>query len=141
MAEESQAEVTHSLAEKVTNAMVAAQKEYFGRGPVHAKSYFVDDLLFIVMRGSQTRAEKTMLEEFGQEDKVRDFRQAFENEMTRKLTGMIEEVTGRKVLTYQSQILFNPDVVVEIFVFDKPAGGFASATAQEGLDETGGSPH
>jgi uncharacterized protein YbcI len=98
--------------------MVRAQKQFFGKGPVNAKSYFLDDMLLIVMRGGLTTAEKTMLE-FGEADAVRSFRQIFENRMTRNLTGMIEELTGRKVMTYQSQIMFDPDRVVEMFVFDQ----------------------
>ncbi len=109
-----------SLLSRISTEMVRAQKEYFGKGPTQAKSYFLDDMLIIVMRGGTTTAERTMLD-FGQEDKVRDFRQTFENQMTEKLTGMIEELTGRKVLAYQSQILFKPDRVVELFVFDDEA--------------------
>lgn len=41
--------------------------------------------------------------------------------MTENLTGMVEEITGRKVLTYQSQVLFDPDRVIEIFIFDERA--------------------
>jgi uncharacterized protein YbcI len=100
--------------------MVRAQKKFFGKGPTEAKSYLLDDLLIIVMRGGLTTAEKTMLE-FGQPDQVRQFRQLFENEMTERLTGMIEDLTGRKVLTYQSQVMFEPDIVVEMFVFDSAA--------------------
>jgi hypothetical protein len=29
---------------------------------------------------------------------------------------VVEEITGRQVLTYQSQILFDPDYIVEMFV-------------------------
>ncbi|MDP9293746.1 MAG: DUF2294 domain-containing protein [Actinomycetota bacterium] len=105
---------------RISNEMVKAQKQYFGRGPTKAKAYMLDDFLIIVMRGGLTQAEKSMLV-FDQADKVRDFRQAFENEMTGRLTTMIEEMTGRKVLTYQSQILFDPDVVFEIFMFDEVA--------------------
>jgi uncharacterized protein YbcI len=102
---------------RLSNEMVRAQKRYFGKGPDRAKSYIFDDLLLIVMRGGQTTAEKTMLD-FDQQDKVRDFRQTFENEMTERLTDMVEEITGRKVLGYQSQIIFEPDVVVELFILD-----------------------
>ena len=117
------------LLERISNEMVRAQKRFFGKGPEEAKSYLVDDLLFIVMRGGMTTAEKTMLE-FGQTDQVRQFRQLFENEMTQRLTSMIEELTGRKVLTYQSQVMFDPDVVVEMFVFDSPVHrGSREATA------------
>ena len=107
------------LLARISNEMVRAQKRYFGKGPTSAKSYMLDDLLIIVMRGSMTTAEHTLVD-FDRADAVRDFRQTFENEMTERLTDMVEELTGRKVLTYQSQILFEPDMVVELFVFDKP---------------------
>lgn len=114
------AEAGGQLLAKLSTEMVRAQKKYFGKGPTQAKSYFVDDMLFIVMQGGLTTAEKTMMD-FGEDDRVRDFRQTFENKMTERLCGMVEEVTGRKVLTYQSQILFDPDRVIEIFVFDDRA--------------------
>ena len=104
----------------LSNAMVQAQKEFFGKGPTQARSYILDDMLLIVMRGGLTTAERTMLN-FGHPDQVRQFRQLFENEMTGRLTDMVERLTGRKVATYQSQIMFDPDVVVEMFVFDRPA--------------------
>jgi uncharacterized protein YbcI len=122
---------------RLSDEMVRAQKRYFGIGPTKAKSYLVDDLLFIVMRGSMTTAEKTMLG-FGHEDLVRQFRQTFENEMTKRLTDMVEEITGRSVCTYQSQVMFDPDVVVEMFVFDEKATPDARAATAEGQveDET-----
>jgi len=80
----------------------------------------LDDFLLIVMRGSQTPAKQTMLE-FGRENLVREFGQQFENEMSSRLVGMAEDLAGRKVLGYQSQILVEPEVVTEIFFFDVPA--------------------
>jgi uncharacterized protein YbcI len=108
------------LLSRISTEMVRAQKKFFGKGPTSAKSYMVDDFLLIVMRGGRTVAEETMLE-FGQRDLVRNFRQQFENEMTSRLTGMVEDLTGRRVLGYQSQIIFEPDVVLEAFFFDRPA--------------------
>ncbi len=122
MSEQHPSERPHGtdLLTRISTEMVRAQKKYFGKGPEQTKSYMLDDFLMIVMRGSQTTAEKTMVN-FGQEDRVRDFRQQFENEMTAQLTGMVEELTGRKVLGYQSQIIFEPEVAVELFFFDRPA--------------------
>ncbi len=118
---------------QISNGMVRAQKEFFGKGPTKAKSYLLDDFLLIVMRGSQTQAEQTMLE-FGQEHLVREFRQQFENEVADTLTRMVERVTGRRVLTYQSQILFEPEVVIEIFFFDGPEPREVEATARGQLE-------
>ncbi len=126
-----------SVLARISNEMVGAQKEFFGKGPTEAKSYILDDLLIIVMRGGFTTAEKTMLD-FGHPDLVRNFRQLFENAMTQRLTGMVEEVTGRKVVNYQSQVMFDPDVVVEMFVFDRPGDdGTRHATAQGQIEEDG----
>jgi hypothetical protein len=30
----------------------------------------------------------------------------------------MEELTGRSIINYQSQVMFDPDLVVEMFVFD-----------------------
>jgi uncharacterized protein YbcI len=108
-----------SLNAAISRGIVAAMKKFFGKGPDSAKSYLVDDLLFVVMRGGVLTAEDTMIEA-GQYDLVRQFRLRFEEEMSDQLVGMVEEITGRKVLTYQSQILFDPVVAIEMFVFDKP---------------------
>lgn len=94
-------------------------KTYFGKGPETVKSYFMDDLLFVVMRGGMTTAEKTMLSA-DRPDSVREFRQQFENEMSERLCRTIEQLTGRKVVNYQSQVMFDPDLMVEMFVFDRP---------------------
>ena len=123
------------LLARLSTEMVRAQKEFFGKGPTQAKSYILDDMLVIVMRGGLTTAELTMLE-FGQTDLVRQFRQLFENEMTARLTDMVEELTGRKVATYQSQVMFDPNVVVEMFMFDDIADSRArQATAEGQLDD------
>ncbi len=61
------------LLARISNEMVRAQKQFFGKGPTEAKSYMLDDFLLIVMRGGLTTAEKTMLE-FGKPDQVRQFR-------------------------------------------------------------------
>ena len=114
----------HSLLAAISREMVRAMKKFYGKGPVNAKSYLVDDLLFVVMRGGTTTAEKTMLAA-DQESAVREFRQRFEDEMGERLTGTIEQLTGRKVINYQSQVLFDPDIAVEVFVFDEPVANEA----------------
>lgn len=50
-----------SLLASISREMVKAMKTYYGRGPTKAKSYLMDDLLFIVMREGITQAEETML--------------------------------------------------------------------------------
>ena len=105
------------LLSAISREMVRALKQYYGKGPVKAKSYLMDDFLLVIMRDGQLTAEDTMVEA-GREDTVRQFRQEFENVMAERLIGTIEQLTGRKVVTYQSQVLFNPHIVCELFFFE-----------------------
>lgn len=119
---------------RLSDEMVRAKKQFFGKGPEQAKSYMLDDMLIVVMRGGLTTAEQTMLR-FGRQNLVRQFRQLFENEMTEVLTGLVEKTTGRTVVNYQSQIMFDPDVIVEMFVFDEPRQDGIEATAEGQLED------
>ena len=127
---------------RLSDDMVRAKKQFFGKGPEQAKSYMLDDMVFVVMRGGLTTAEQTMLR-FGRENMVRQFRQLFENEMTEVLTGLVEETTGRKVVNYQSQIMFDPDIIVEMFVLADPRQDGIEATAEGQLsgEATGAVPN
>jgi hypothetical protein len=69
-----------SVLARISTEMVRTFKQYYGKGPVSAKSYLVDDLLFVVMREGITQAEQTMLDA-GRASTVRNFRQEFENEL------------------------------------------------------------
>ena len=110
-----------SLLSRISTEVVRTLKDSFGKGPLKAKSYMLDDFLIVVMRGGVTVAEQTMLDR-GHGDLVRNFRQTYQNELCEELVTKVETLTGRKVLTYQSQILFDPHIVMEIFFFADTAG-------------------
>ena len=109
-----------SLLVKLSTEVVRTLKDSFGKGPLKAKSYMLDDFLVVVMRGGVTVAEQTMLDR-GHGDLVRAFRQTYQNELGDELVAKVEVLTGRKVVNYQSQILFDPHIVMEIFFFDDTA--------------------
>ena len=46
----------------VSDGMVALLKEYYGRGPTQAKTYYHDDLVVCLLRGGFTRVEQTLLD-------------------------------------------------------------------------------
>jgi uncharacterized protein YbcI len=124
---------------RLATEMVRMHKHYWGRGPESAKAYAMDDLVFIVMRGGVPVAERTLLDA-GRQDSGRANRQEYQNDKATTLCGIVEEVTGRRVLTYQSQILFDPDLVIEVFVLDERVAAPVRATAREQLRGTPESP-
>jgi uncharacterized protein YbcI len=111
-----------SLRAQLANAMVGMKKKYYGRGPESAKAWILDDYVFVAMEGGLTRNEETLLAD-GKQDLVRSFRLSFQETMTETTTGAVEELTGRKVLSYHSQIVFDPTYAFEIFVLEPDSEG------------------
>jgi uncharacterized protein YbcI len=110
----------------LANAMVGMKKQYYGRGPTAAKAWLLDDYLFVALEGGLTRNEETLLEG-GKEDLVRKYRLSFQETMSRVTIAAVEELTGRKVLTYHSQIMFRPTRAFEIFVLEPEPGERSSS--------------
>jgi uncharacterized protein YbcI len=104
---------------EISNAMVGLKKEYYGKGPTKAKSYINDNYVFCVMEGGLTRNEQTLLG-MGQEALVRDYRLRFQEAMAETTMAAVAQITGRQVVSYHSQIVFDPDRAFEIFVLDAP---------------------
>ena len=115
----------HLLA-AISNRIVQIQREHYGRGPMKAKTYALDDLVVVVMRGSGfTPLEKTMLDS-GDPERIVAMRHEFQNMMSKRFTDTIEELTGRNVLAFLSQAHVEPDLTLEIFFVDGPLEGFGA---------------
>jgi uncharacterized protein YbcI len=116
-----------SVRAALANAMVGMKKQYYGRGPTAAKAWLLDDYVFVAMEGGLTRNEETLLAD-GKEDLVRSYRLSFQETMSETTMAAVEEITGRKVLTYHSQIVFGPTRAFEIFLLEpEPEPGSGDA--------------
>jgi uncharacterized protein YbcI len=104
----------------LANSMMGIMKQFYGKGPTGAKAWVLDDYVFIAMEGGLTRNEETLLED-GKEDLVRAYRLAFQETMRDTMMGTVAEITGRRVLTYHSQIVFHPTRAFEIFLLEPTA--------------------
>jgi uncharacterized protein YbcI len=91
-----------------------------------AKTYALDDLIVVVMRGSGfTPLEKTIMDS-GEPDRVVEMRHDFQRVMAKAFTDTISELTGRNVLAFLSQAHVEPDITIEIFFVDGPLEGFGA---------------
>jgi uncharacterized protein YbcI len=90
-------------------------------GPTKAKTYFNDNYVFCVLEDGLTPNEERLARE-GEEQLVRQYRLRFQEVVSEELTSVVEQATGRKVLTYHSQVVFDPARLFEIFLLDKPPG-------------------
>src|ERR1700757_1791066 len=106
-----------SVRTALANAMVGMKKQFYGRGPTAVKAWILDDYVFVAMEGGLTRNEETLLAD-GKEDLVRRYRLSFQETVADPVKSAVEELLGRRVLTYHSQIVFDPPRTFEIFVLE-----------------------
>ena len=114
------------LLAEITNRIVSLVREHYGRGPIKAKTYVLDNLIVCVLTDCGfTAIERTMME--GREpERVLEMRRDFQRMMKIRYSEMIEQLTGRKVLAFLSQAHVEPDLTIEMFLMDGPLAGFGA---------------
>jgi uncharacterized protein YbcI len=99
----------------ISDGMVALLKEFYGRGPTRAKSYYADDLVVCVLRGGFSRVEQTLLDG-GRGQAVIQQRMEFQEVMRLRFAKVIEDATGRGVIGFMSGNQQHPDLMCEVFI-------------------------
>jgi uncharacterized protein YbcI len=99
----------------ITREMVRIKSRHYGRGAAEAKTYQCDHFVVSVLKGGMTPVERNLLEH-GDGALVRQVRLRFQENNQLAFQEAVERITGRRVLSSASQVLFAPDYTVEIFV-------------------------
>ena len=99
----------------ISDGMVALLKEFYGRGPTRAKSYFQDDLVVCLLRGGFSVVEKTLLDG-GRGAAVIQQRMEFQDLMRDRFEAVITAATGRDVIGFMSGNQQDPDIMCEVFI-------------------------
>jgi uncharacterized protein YbcI len=96
---------THGEMEaEITQAVVKFEKEYLGRGPLDARTFFVNDMILIRLRGVLTAGERKLAEtREGQALLKETRRQLFESSMP-IFEEMIAQATGCKLISFHTDI-------------------------------------
>jgi uncharacterized protein YbcI len=106
-----------SPAVAIANAVVQIHKEGFGKGATRARTRMADDVIVVELEDVLTRAEQTLVAA-GCEDQIRENRQIFHQARRDQFVGAVEELTGRKVRAFMSQVHFDPNIAVEVFLLE-----------------------
>jgi uncharacterized protein YbcI len=115
-----------SLLAAISTSIVGILRDHYGRGPMKAKTYVLDDIIVVVMRGSGfTPLEQTIMDS-GEPDRVVAMREEFQRVMADRYKQTIRDLTGRDVVAFLSQAHVQPDITMEIFFVDGPLDGFGA---------------
>jgi uncharacterized protein YbcI len=110
----------------ISTSIVGILREHYGRGPMKAKTYALDDIIVVVMRGSGfTPLEQTIMDS-GAPQRVIEMREDFQRVMAERYKQTIRDLTGREVVAFLSQAHVEPDITMEIFFMDGPLPGFGA---------------
>jgi uncharacterized protein YbcI len=123
------------LLSEISTGIVKMLREHYGRGPIKAKTYALDDIIVCVLRGSGfTPLEQTMMDssDADRSDRVVAMREDFQRLMAERYSEMIERLTDRKVLAFLSQAHVEPDITLEVFFIDRPLDGFGAVEVIDG---------
>jgi uncharacterized protein YbcI len=118
------------LLSSISTRIVGLLREHYGRGPMKAKTYVLDDLVVCVMRNGFIPIEETMMQS-GKQDQVLEMRRDFQKMMGLRYKEIVEELTGRKVAAFLSQAHIEPDLTLEIFLLESPLEGFGAMELTE----------
>ena len=100
---------------EIANAFSQLQSEYYGRGPLRAKTYMTDDLVAVILEETFTPAEKTLIGR-GEAMPVQGIRRSFQQAMRDQFVSIVEQATGRRVRAFVSETDIEADVAVEVFL-------------------------
>jgi uncharacterized protein YbcI len=103
------------LAAAISNAIVGIHSKHYGKGPTKAKTYMTDDIIVTVLEDVFTTVERTLVDQ-GKGDLVQEMRNTFQYTMRDQFTQAIREITGRDPRAFLSQIDWEADTAVEVFV-------------------------
>jgi uncharacterized protein YbcI len=106
-----------SPAVAISNAVVQIHKEGYGKGATRARTRIVEDAVVVELEDVFTRVEHTLIAA-GRQDQIRETRQIFQQSQRQVFISAVEEITGRKVRALFSQVHFDPDLALEVFLLE-----------------------
>jgi len=99
----------------ISNAISGLHREYYGRGAGRTRTVMGGEYVVCFLEDVYTPVERTLIDA-GRFPAVRATRHAFQDTMRGKFTGAVEEITGREVVGFLSEVHVDPDLSVETFI-------------------------
>ena len=124
-----------SVLAQITEEMVRLYKEQFGRGPTTARTNFAGpDTILCTLENTFTPAERN-LAHMNEHQRLRDTRLFFQYASISEITGVVEQLTGRRIRGFISGIDTTKDIAAEVFYLE-PEGDGKASIEEAGIDET-----
>lgn len=87
-----------------TKAIIRLEKEYLGRGPLDARTYFINDMILVRLRGVLTLAEKKLAETQDGRMLVKETRRQLFETSRPMLDQIAQEITGLEAVSMHTDM-------------------------------------
>lgn len=112
------------LEAEISEAIIKFEKEYMGRGPDETKTYILEDMVLVRLRGVLTPAEKNLARIDGISQQGRALIKQVRIELLEKarpmLEALVQDITGCKMRSLHTDISTSTGERVIIFTLDGP---------------------
>ena len=106
---------------EISEALIKFEREYMGRGPDETKTYIIEDMVLVRLRGVLTPAEK-QLARTDTESKGRGLIKQVRSELLEKgrsiLEELVQDILGRKVTSLHTDISTVTGERIIVFTLD-----------------------
>ncbi|MBP7044684.1 MAG: DUF2294 domain-containing protein [Chloroflexi bacterium] len=87
-----------------TQAIIRFEKEYLGRGPVDARTYFIKDMILVRLQGVLTPAELKLAETKDGRSLIKETRRLLFESSRQFLEEMVQQVTGALLISLHTDM-------------------------------------
>jgi uncharacterized protein YbcI len=99
----------------ISEELLQIHQASYGRGAGRARTYVLDDAVVCFMDDLELLPNEEFLIDNGHADAVLNVRLMFQQAVKASFSAAVERATGRKVISFVSQTMLDPNYSVEIF--------------------------
>jgi uncharacterized protein YbcI len=118
-----------SLAMELSNGLVGLLSRYTGRGPTRARTTVNTNVIVGVFEDTLTKGESSLVAA-GNQEAVCDLRSNFQAMMQDEAKQLVEQLTGRTVVSCLADVDPDAAVAIQVFVLDRQPETNIAATAE-----------
>jgi len=101
-----------------TKAIIKFEKEYLGRGPLEARTFFLKDMIFVRLRGILTPAELKLAEAREGQALVKEARRQLFESSRALLEGIVRDTIGCGVISLHTDMSTKTGERIVVFTVD-----------------------
>lgn len=107
------------LEAEISVAVTQFEKEHLGRGPKEAKTFIIQDMILIRLKGVLTPAEEKLAREKGGAQLIKEMRLRLIESSRPLLEAILEEITGLKCISLHTDISSRTGERIFVLVMSK----------------------